>query len=287
MSLRSLALMAAMTLSCVLGAADRNDKGAESLGLKLSLQAWTAHHTNLWETIDIAQTVGFKYIELFPGQTIGGGIEGKFDHNSGADVRAKVLARLTEAGIKPVAYGVVGLGKDEAGNRKVFDFAKAMGIQVIVSEPSEDSFEVIEKLVKEYDIKVALHDHPKPSRYWNPDHVLETVGKLDPRIGACADTGHWPRSSLDPVEAITKLMGRIMSSHLKETDKIGDGARDIVYGTSTASKSVKDQLAAFKAVGFRGPLSVEYEANKKGQELLDHLKIMVKYFDDATTELAK
>lgn len=287
MSLRLLSLLAAVTLSSALIAADRNDKGAESLGLKLSLQCWTAHHTTLWDAIDIAQTVGIKYLELYPGQPIGGGIDGKFDHNSNAEVRAKVLARLTEAGVKPIAYGVVGLDKNEANDRKVFDFAKAMGIQVIVSEPPEDAFEVIEKLVKEYDIKVALHDHPKPSRYWNPDHVLETVGKLDPRIGACADTGHWPRSGLDPVEAITKLKGRIMSSHLKETDKIGQGARDIVYGTSTMSRSVKDQLAALKAGGFRGPLSLEYEAGKKGQELLDDLKVMVKYFDDATTELAK
>jgi sugar phosphate isomerase/epimerase len=268
-------------------AAERNDKGAEHLGFKLALQAWTAHHTTLWETIDIAQTVGLKYIELYPGQTIGGGIEGKFDHNSPADVRAKVLARLTEAGIKPIAYGVVGLGKDANANKKVFEFAKAMGIEVINSEPGEDTFDVIEAQVKEYNIKVGLHDHPKPSRYWDPKHVLTVVGPRDERIGACADTGHWPRSGLDPVDAITLLGKRIVSSHLKETDKIGGGARDIVYGTSTMSRSVKDQLAAFKAQGFRGPLSLEYEAGKKGQELLDHLKIMVKYFDDATTELAK
>ena len=285
MSLRPLAFLAAMTLSCVLNAADRNDKGAEFLGLKLSLQAWTAHHTNLWDTIDIAQTVGIKYLELYPGQATGGGINGGFDHNSSVETRAKVLARLTEAGIKPVAYGVVDLDKNEANDRKVFEFAKAMGISVIVSEPPEDAFEVIEKLVKEFDIKVALHDHPKPSPYWNPDHVLATVGKLDSRIGACADTGHWSRSELDPIEAITKLKGRIMSSHLKETDKISKGARDVVYGTGASN--VKGQLAAFKAVGFRGPLSLEYEAKKTGQELLDDLKVMVKYFDDVTTDLAK
>jgi len=260
MSLRSLALLAAFTLSCALSAAERNDKGAEHLGFKLALQAWTAHHTSLWETIDIAQTVGLKYIELYPGQTIGGGIEGKFDHNSGADVRAKVLARLT---------------------------AKAMGIQVINSEPNADAFDTIEKLVKEFDIKVGLHDHPKPSKYWSPESVLAVVSSRDERIAACADTGHWPRSGLDPVEAINQLGKRIVSSHLKETDKIGQGARDIVYGTSAASKSVKDQLAAFKAQGFRGPLSLEYEAGKKGQELLNDLKVMVKYFDDVTTELAK
>lgn len=287
MSLRSLALMAAMALSCVLGAADRNDKGAEHLGFKLALQAWTSNHVTLWETIDIAQSVGIKYLELYPGQKVGGGIEGSFDHNSSADVRAKVLARLTEAGIKPIAYGVVGLDKNEAGNRKVFEFAKAMGILVINSEPPEDAFDVIEKLVKEFDVKVGLHDHPKNSRYWDPKHVLKVVSPRDLRIGACADTGHWPRSDLDPVEAITLLKGRIVSSHLKETDKIGGGARDIVYGTSTMSRSVKDQLTAFKAGGYRGPLSLEYEAGKKGQELLNDLKVMVKYFDDVTTELAK
>ena len=117
--------------------------------------------------------------------------------------------------------------------------------------------------------------------------TLAGFGKYDPRIGSCADTGHWPRSGLDPVDAITKLKGRIMSSHLKETDKIGQGARDIVYGTTQMSRTVKDQLAAFKSVGFRGPLSLEYEAGKKGQELLDDLKVMVKVFDEVTTELAK
>jgi sugar phosphate isomerase/epimerase len=285
MSLRSLALLTALTLSGVLAAADRNDAGAENLGLKLSLQAWTAHHTSLWETIDIAKTVGIKYLELYPGQTIGGGIEGKFDHNSSADVRAKVLARLTEAGIKPVAYGVVGLSKDENNSRKVFEFAKAMGILVINSEPAADAFDTIEKLVKEYDIKVGLHDHPKPSIYWSPESVLAVVSSRDARIGACADTGHWPRSELDPVEAIKQLKGRIVSSHLKETDKIGKGARDVVYGTGASN--VKGQLAELKAQGYRGPLSLEYEAGKKGQELLDDLKKMVAYFDQVTTDLAK
>ena len=287
MSLRSLALLAAMMLSCAVSAADRNDKGAEHLGFKLALQAWTSNHLTLWETIDLAQSVGLKYLELYPKQKIGGGIEGEFSHVSSAEVRAKVLTRLTEAGIKAIAYGVVGLDKDETKSRQVFEFAKAMGIEVINSEPNADAFDTIEKLVKEFDIKVGLHDHPKPSKYWSPESVLAVVSSRDPRIAACADTGHWPRSGLDPVEAINQLGKRIVSSHLKETDKIGDKARDIVYDTSTASKSVKDQLAAFKAQGFRGPLSLEYEAGKRGQELLDHLKIMVKYFDDATTELAK
>jgi sugar phosphate isomerase/epimerase len=284
MYLKLFGLIALMTMSLAY-AADRNDIAAEQLGFKLSLQAWTCHHTTLWETIDVVQSVGLKYLELYPGQTIGGGIEGKFDHNSPVEVRAKVLARFTEAGITPVAYGVVGLSAKEADSRKVFEFAKAMGISVIVSEPPPDAFDTIEKLIKEYDIKVGIHEHKKPNRYWDPAFVVAAVKDRDPRFGACADTGHWARSALVPVDCLKVLEGRIMSSHLKETDKIGDGARDVIYGTGASD--VKGQLAEFKRQGFRGYMALEYEAGKKGQELLNDLKVMIAYFDTVTTEMVK
>ena len=285
MFLRTIALLSLFALASVVSAADRNDAAAENLGFKLSLQAWTCHHTSLWETIDVAQSVGIKYLEMYPGQTIGGGIEGKFDHNSSADVRAKVLARLTEAGIKVVSYGVCGLSAKESDTRKVFEFAKAMGIMVLVSEPKADAFDTIEKLVKEFDIKVGIHEHKKPNPYWDPAMVVAAVKGRDPRFGACADTGHWARSSLVPIDCLKVLNGIIMSAHLKETDKIGDGAKDVVYGTGASD--VKGQLAEFKRQGFRGIMSLEYEAGKKGQELLTDLKTMVAYFDTVTTDLAK
>ncbi len=287
MNVKLFGLLALMTVSLATSAtaADRNDVAAEQLGFKLSLQAWTCHHTTIWETIDVCQSVGIKYLELYPGQKIGGGMEEKFDHNSPADVRAKVIARMTEAGVKPVAYGVVNLPADEAECRKVFEFAKAMGIAVLNSEPKPDAFDTIEKLIKEYDIKVGIHEHKKPNRYWDPAIVVEATKGRDARFGACADTGHWARSALVPIDCLKVLEGRIMSSHLKETHIIGNGARDVVYGTGASD--VKGQLAEFKRQGFRGYMALEYEAGKKGQDLLVDLKTMVAYFDTATTELAK
>ena len=119
-------------------------------------------------------------------------------------------------------YGVCGLSKDEDASRKTFDFAKDMGIETIVSEPGPDAFDTSDKLCEEYRINVALHNHPKPSRYWNPDTVLEVCKGRSKRIGACADTGHWMRSGLNPVEQLKKLEGRIISFHFKDLNKFGE-----------------------------------------------------------------
>ncbi len=281
LSLIGLALVG-MVGSPLIHAAD-DTTAAERLGWKLSLQAWTAHHTTLWETLDIAKQVGIRYIELYPGQLIGGGIEGKFDHTASPETRAKVQARLTELGIHPVAYGVVGLPKDDAGSRKVFEFAKAMGIEVINSEPNKDAFDTIERLIKEFDIKVGIHNHPVPTPYGTPESVLQAVVGRDARFGACADTGHWPRSALPAIDCLRKYTGRIESTHLKDTDKIGLGANDVVYGTG--ANGIAALLAEYKAQGFRGPMSIEYEAGKKGEELITDLKAMVAFVERTATEL--
>lgn len=289
MSLRSLALAAvlaaATAFSGVASAADRDGSAAEQLGWKISLQAWTCHHTTLAETLAVCKTVGITYIEFYPGQPVGGGVDGKTGHDSSPEVRAKVKAMLAEAGVKAVAYGVVGLSKDEAGSRKVFEFAKEFGIITINSEPSADAFDTIEKLVKEYDIRVGMHDHPKPSPYWHPDAVLKVSNGRDARIGSCADTGHWPRSGMAAIDCMKKLEGRIQSSHLKDTDKIGEGAKDVVFGTG--ANDIPGQLAEFKRQNFKGPISIEYERNKKGEELIADLKVMVALVDKTAAELVK
>src|SRR5205823_28196 len=109
---------------------------------------------------------------------------------------------------------------DPAGARKVFDFAKALRLRAITTE-SVDSIDVWEPLVKEYDIMVGFHDHPKQPnnpnyRMWDPSYVLSVVKNRDKRIGSCADTGHWVRSGVKPVDALRILHGRIISSHLKD-----------------------------------------------------------------------
>ena len=135
-------------------------------------------------------------------------------------LRKEIKKKLADSGVKLVNFGVCGL-LEGPPSRKTFEFAKDMGIETIVSEPAEDAFDALDKLCEEYEINIAIHDHPKPSHYWNPDTVLKVCKGRSKRIGACADTGHWMRSGLNPIECLKKLEGRIISFHFKDLNKMG------------------------------------------------------------------
>jgi len=233
-------------------------------GFAIGCQAWTFNKFSVMEALEKTAQAGGKVIEFFPGQKLSKEEPGvKFDHNAPAEVLEKVKAKCKEHGILPVAYGVVGLSKDEAPSRKVFEFCKAMGIRVINTE-SVEALDTAEKLVKEFDIKVGIHDHPKRPddpkyRVWDPNYVLEITKDRDPRMGACADTGHWVRSGLKPVDCLRILKGRVMSSHLKDLHAPLPSGHDVPFGTGVSD--VPGILAELKAQGFDGPLSVEYEYN--------------------------
>ncbi|MEK0450718.1 MAG: hypothetical protein RL088_2986 [Verrucomicrobiota bacterium] len=245
-------------------AAEPIPDAAKINGFAIGVQAWTFNKFTVFEAIEKTKETGAKVIELFPGQKLSPEQKDvKFDHNAPKEIWEKVAAKAKEAGVTPVAYGVVGLSKKEEESRKVFEFAKFMGIRVINTE-SVDAIDTIEKLVKEYDIKVGFHDHPKrpndPSyRMWDPNYILEVVKDRDARIGSCADTGHWVRSNLKPVDCLRILKGRIVSSHLKDLHAPLPSGHDVIYGTGVSD--VPAILAEFKAQGFSGPISVEYEYN--------------------------
>jgi sugar phosphate isomerase/epimerase len=233
-------------------------------GFAIGCQAWTFNHFGVLEAIDKTAEAGGKVIELYPGQKLSADEPNvKFDHNASPEVWEKVKARLKEKNVTPIAYGVVGLSKDEAAARKVFEFAKSFSIRVINTE-SVDAIETIEKLVKEFDIKVGFHDHPKRPddanyRMWDPNYILEVVKDRDSRIGACADTGHWVRSGLKPVDCLRILKGHIVSSHLKDLNAPLPSAHDVIYGTGVSD--IPGILDEYRVQSFYGPISVEYEFN--------------------------
>jgi sugar phosphate isomerase/epimerase len=184
-----------------------------------------------------------------------------WDQNASAETIEKVKAKLARHKIKAVNYGVVDVPRDEAQARKLFEFAKEMGLRAITTE-SVGAIDTIEKMVKEYDIMVGFHDHPKQPgnpdyRMWDPNYVLSVVKDRDPRIGSCADTGHWVRSNLKPVECLRILEGRIISSHLKDLNEMGPNAHDVPYGTGVSD--IPALLDELKRQGFAGNLSIEYE----------------------------
>jgi len=259
--------------------------GKDPCGWKLGMQAYSFNRFTFFEAIDKTQSLGMRYIEAYPGQRLSPGKPGvKFDHNASDEVLEAVKAKLKAANVKLVNYGVVGLGKDEAADRKVFDCAKKMGIETIVSEPPPGSFDLLDKLVEEYGINVAIHNHPKPSRYWNPDTVLKAVKGHSKRIGSCADTGHWMRSGINPLEAIKKLEGRIISLHFKDLNEFGvRKAHDVPWGTGKAN--IKAILTELKRQKFQGVFSVEYEHNWMNS--VPEIAKCAAYFNEVAAELAQ
>ena len=250
---------------------------------KLAVQAYTFNQFTFFEAIEKAKAAGIKYIEAYPGQRLSKEDNVPFDHNAPVSFLAKTKNKLDKEGVKLVAYGVVGLGQNEAENRKVFDFAKVMGIETITSEPEDGSFDLLDKLTEEYGINVAIHNHPKPSHYWNPDTVLAAVKGHSKRIGSCADTGHWMRSGVDPMEALKKLEGRIVSSHFKDLNEMSPGAHDVIWGTGKAN--ARALLAEFHRQGFKGVFSIEYEYHWDNS--LPEVTDCAKFFYAVTEELGK
>jgi sugar phosphate isomerase/epimerase len=233
-------------------------------GFFIGCQAYTFNRFTVFEAIEKTAECGGKVIEFYPGQKLSKEQpDVKWDHNASPETIRTVKDKLAACKVTAVNYGVVDIPKDEAGGRKVFEFAKALGLYGITTE-AVGSIDTIEKLVKEYDIKVGFHDHPKRAnnpnyRMWDPHYVLSVVKDRDPRIGSCADTGHWIRSGLNPVDCLRILKGRIISSHLKDLNQMGLGAHDVPYGRGVSD--IPALLAELRKQGFVGNISIEYETN--------------------------
>jgi sugar phosphate isomerase/epimerase len=254
---------------------------AEKIGWRLGCQAYSFNRFTFFEAVDKTASLGLKYIEAYPGQRISKENSAAVGENLSPEDRKTILKKLADSSVKLVNYGVCDLSKDETADRKTFEFAKAMGIETLTSEPPEDAIEMIDKLCGEYGINVAIHNHPKPSRYWNPDTVLNAVKGRSKRIGSCSDTGHWARSGLDPLECLKKLEGRIISFHFKDLNQKDPEAHDVPWGTGVCN--VKALLAEIHRQGVEAVFSIEYEHNWDNS--LPEIAECVAYFDKIAEEL--
>ena len=232
-------------------------------GFAIGVQAYTFNRFTVFEAIEKTAEAGAKVIEFYPGPKLSKEEpDVKWNHDASDEVFAKVVTKLAQHKIKAVNYGVVSIPTEEEGARKIFVFAKKLGLYGITTE-SFEAIDTIEKMVKEYDIKVGFHNHPrrpdKPTyRMWDPYFILELTKDRDARIGACADTGHWQTTGINPLWAVKTLKGRVISSHMKDKVEFGK-SHDVPYGTGIGQ--VGDILAELKAQGFEGNISVEYEYN--------------------------
>ena len=233
-------------------------------GFVLGCQAYTFHRFTAFEAIEKTAAAGGKAIEFYPGQSLSpDDKKTKVDFNASDETIEKLKAKAKQHGLLIVNFGVVGIPKDEAGARRVFDFAKKLGARAITIEPSADQIVLIEKLIKEYDIAAGIHCHPKRAekpdyKLWDPNYVFSLVKDRDPRFGVCADIGHWTRSGVDAVAALKIFEGRVISVHLKDIKESGNpDAGDLPIGLGITN--VRGVLRELRRQKFDGNVSIEYE----------------------------
>jgi len=260
----------------ILAAAKLADAKDPFGGFPVGVQSYSLRHFNTEEAIRHLQGMGVHYAEFY----------GKHLDPKATDERiAEVQGLLKSAGIKLAGHGVHGFSKDHEANKRLFEFGKKIGVRVITADPTPDSFDSLDKLVAEYDIRIAIHNHGPGHRYDKLDSVVKAIAGHDKRIGACVDCGHYLRSGEDPVKCVLTLGERVYGVHIKDEKEtntpksanvvIGKGHLDVV-GLFKALRQVK-----FPA---DGALSLEYEANAENP--IDDMKACLEVAKEAIAKSA-
>ena len=173
---------------------------------------------------------------------------------------AAALADYSAAGIRLHAAGTIYFAKDEdADIRAKFEYCKRAGISVIVAgDPAPETLPRIEKFVKEYDIRIAIHNHGPEDKLWHsPLDVLKAVKDMDPRIGCCIDVGHTARAGTDVVQAIHQAGPRLFNLHMKDLTDFQSKESQVAVGEGIMP--VRRMFEALVATKYKGFVDLEYE----------------------------
>jgi inosose dehydratase len=170
---------------------------------------------------------------------------------------ASVAAKVKEAGLNLYGGGVVYMEDADQVNN-AFEYARLAGMQVIIGVPEHGLLPLVEQRVKEYDIKVAIHNHgPSDKRYPTPQSVYEKVRNLDKRIGLCLDIGHTQRSGIEPFEPARLYAARLLDVHIKDVDAATAEGKPVEIGRGVID--IPEFLATLMEIQFTGKVSLEYE----------------------------
>jgi sugar phosphate isomerase/epimerase len=224
-------------------------------GLKVGVATYTL--TQQFKTADEAikavQRVGVQYCSIK---------EGHLPFKTTTEERKAVVAKFKAAGITPLSVGNITLKNDEAQVRAMFQYARDVGVPVMVCAPDKAALPICEKMVKEFDIKMAIHNHgPEDKQFPSPYDVLDAVKDMDERIGCCIDVGHAARAGANPAEAIAKVGKRLYDMHLKDLQRIDRRSIPIECGRGVLD--IKGILAALVKSNFQGHVGFEHEKDMK------------------------
>lgn len=221
-------------------------------GVRIGMCSYTFRNFDRAQVIGFMKQLGISTINLKD-------VKDHLPSTSAADEQ-KALDDYKAAGILPTAVGTVYFRKDEdADIREKFEYAKRAGVRVIVAgDPEPTVLPRIERFVKEYDIRLAIHNHGPEDKIWkSPLDVLNAVKGMDERMGCCIDVGHTMRAGVNPVQAIKAAGRRLHDVHMKDLAKAD--AKDSQVSVGRGLMPVREIYQALEAVNFPGYVDLEYE----------------------------
>jgi len=218
-------------------------------GLKIGVATYTFRKFPLEATIQGVQRVGLHYVSIK---------DFHMPRNTTAEQRKATVQKFKDAGITPLSCGNITMDNTEESVRAAFQYARDAGIPTIVCSPHPDSFAILDKMVKEFDIKLAIHNHgPEDKRFPSPYDVYKAVQPFDKRIGLCIDLGHSARAGAEPAEAILKCRDRLYDVHLKDIADLGRVSHPVESGRGVLN--LKAVMGALLEIKFPYMADFEYE----------------------------
>lgn len=167
-------------------------------------------------------------------------------------------AKTEAAGFTIMGGGTITMRKDEAALRKDFEYARLAGMPVIVAAPDIESLDLVEKLAREFQIRIAIHNHgPEDKFFPSPYDAYKLIKGRDKHMGLCIDIGHTVRTGADPAKAVLELRDRVYDLHVKDLRNLKDRDSQVIVG-----KGAIDFPALFRAllkIGYTGHVGLEYE----------------------------
>ncbi|MEW6161208.1 MAG: sugar phosphate isomerase/epimerase [Verrucomicrobiota bacterium] len=228
-----------------------SDTHAQQPGYKVGLQTWTLRNMNFDQVIEFAVAHKIKYLQLIPNH---------INPSAPQDEIKRKKAIIEEKGLVAYTYGVAGTSLNKEENRKLFEFAKFMGMKLLVVEPADFKiFDSLEELAKEYDIKVAIHNHGIKSLYGNPLVVRNIIKHRDARIGVCMDAGWITAAGFDAAKVFNEYQGRVFDIHLKDKKVERTQGDDVSFDTKIGEgqANLKGLLQELKKSNWNGVLAIE------------------------------
>ena len=231
----------------------------EPWGIKLGLATYTFRNFDRAQAIEYIKQVQTPWISIKD-------VNKQLPHQATPEQLKAIRKEFDDAGLKVMSVGNVDMTKAKSIDdlRVIFEWAKAFGTPMMVCAPTHDNIKMVETLVKEYNIRIAIHNHgPEDHNFPTPESVLEVVRELDPRCGLCMDVGHSARTGTDVVKAVADAGSRLIDMHVKDLaffkDRPDKKARDSQCDVGDGIIPFPQIFQQLKKMNYQGCVNLEYE----------------------------